>query len=107
MCERMARHARVNLAGIIAQRRYNARSYRRHHDAGDSGMAADLAMHLSGNDEMPNAYLRRWTAQTEAVLDKNWSRVETLAEALLEKRELTGDEALRVIEKAEKARKYV
>ncbi len=97
MCERMARHARVNLAGIIAQRRYNARSYREHDDFSDRTTVTHLAHSLGGNEEITNAYMRLWDAQTRAVLDLHWSRVEALAEALLEKRELTGDEAVRVM----------
>ena len=98
LADRMARLARVCLAGAIAQRRYNPRSLRRHHAESDWSIAAELALRLGGSGEIASAYVNLWDVQTKQALGTWWLVVEAVAADLLDKRELSRDEVEGAIE---------
>lgn len=70
-----ARHARVSLAGWIAQKRHAPRSIRKHQMGGDYAAAARLAMAISGSERQVDAWVHLWTVQVEEVLAGRWPAV--------------------------------
>ena len=59
------RHARVALAGWVAQRRHAPRSARNHHFAGDNQVVTDLALRVSGSTREAEARIKLWIIQVE------------------------------------------
>lgn len=53
---------------------------------------------LSGTEKESFAYIKLLECQTESLLQENWAKVEAVAEALFQRRELIGDEILAAIE---------
>jgi len=86
--------ARCYLAGRIAQRRYNPRSWRRHHDSGDHQKATELLISAAeGSARAGMAWLRLLRIQTEEMVERSWPAVETLADALVRRQILSVPEA--------------
>lgn len=87
----------ICLAGPIAQRKYNARTWRHEHGEADHALAADLALSVHGGD-LATAYLTWLTAKTKAMLDLPhiWNLVGRVASDLEAKGELTADDVRRL-----------
>ena len=86
--------ARCYLAGRIAQRRYNPRSWRSHHDSGDHQRVTELLVSAAeGSARAGTAWLRLLRIQTEETLERSWPAVRALAEALVRRQTLTIPEA--------------
>jgi hypothetical protein len=86
--DRCEKAIRVALAGDIAQRRFSARSFRRHHPSQDWDHAIDLAMRMSGSTEQMNARLKLHTIEVVDRLEVAWPLVTRIAEALIHRRKL-------------------
>jgi hypothetical protein len=86
-------------AGRVAQQRYSARSVRRRHYANDLSKCVALLLKYDPDRVKPNARLHRLLLDqwTESLIEQHWHLVEAVAEALLERRELSGTELLKVI----------
>lgn len=85
------------LAGICAQRLFNPRTCRNYHGSEDYKQAISLAGHiLTGENEM-EPFLKWMEVRTENLLRNKWKAVELLAEELLRRREIKGDEAHEII----------
>lgn len=82
----------VSLAGPEAQRRYSPRSWRTYHGAADFKKAVDLAMRFNSSDEAVNAYLAWLAIVTRDEIALLWPQVETVAQALFDRRNLTAAE---------------
>jgi ATP-dependent Zn protease len=94
------------LAGEEAQRRFDPKSIRKHHAAGDNDSAKELLMRLHPDAEEECRYAFRYLcARTRNLVSdpKNWRQIEGLATALLERRTLSGEEVDDVIRKSENA----
>ncbi|MBV8703269.1 MAG: hypothetical protein JO118_06120 [Acetobacteraceae bacterium] len=90
------RHARVCLAGPMAQHRFNPRSMGHYRSHSDYALARGLALRLGGA-EVAEAWLRLWEAQVREDLAEGWPAVERLAAALLERGTVSGEEAGRLV----------
>ncbi len=101
---RMEKEVRILLAGTIAQRKFSPKGYRHYHGGQDHEWATDLLMHYTGSDEEVEAYINLLHVQTRQALDLPWvwTAVIAVAEALLDKGELTGRETRAIIEQAVK-----
>lgn len=93
-------HARVSLAGHIAQKRAFPRSHRG--DEEDFSAAVRGVSFLAGDNEMLEAYLHLLHLQTKAMVKTNWFLVEAVAQALLEQKTLSGRDVKQVIYSAAK-----
>jgi hypothetical protein len=86
--------ARSYLAGRIAQRRFNARSWRSHHDDGDSDRARSLLDGMTGGSERATrAWLKLLWIQTEDMVERSWTQIDALARALIQRHTLSPIEA--------------
>lgn len=82
------------MAGELAQRRYSAASVDDVHGASDRRCVQDYLDELDApTQEIREAYWRLLELRTAALLDKLWPQVERLAQALIERKSLTGAEA--------------
>ncbi len=82
--------ARCYLAGRIAQKRFNPRSWRRHHDCGDHQKAADLLVAAAGGSVRAGmAWMQLLRIQTEEMLERSWPAVEIIADALVRRQMLS------------------
>jgi hypothetical protein len=95
----LRRHMMVVQAGEEAQRRAVPASFRHHHvRAGDHGRIIDLALRLTGgNSDAVEALDQDIRSETKRLLDEHWRAVEAVAEALLERRTLSGAEVQRLV----------
>jgi hypothetical protein len=95
------RYAIFPLAGIEAQRRYRASSVRRYHSSMDYRNAVDVISHFAPDDEELDAYLRllRIRARNTIALPGVWEWIEELASALMEKRKLSREDVLGIMQK--------
>ncbi len=101
------------LAGEIAQRRYNPRSVRRYHAAGDRHEMNDLFYRfidkrfVDHNPEM-DAWEKLLRIRTETLFaDPDiWRAVERLAAALMERRTIPGEEATAILYAGWRERTY-
>jgi len=87
----------VALAGQAAQRRYNPRSWRSYHGDDDRKIAVDLALRLNGSSEATSAYIKWLEIRAHDIIKQRWRQVEAVANALLEKGTLSGEELRAVI----------
>lgn len=90
----------VCLAGPASQRRFNARSYRKHHSASDFDTAAELALRLNSSAEAANAYLDWLRIRADDLIAGRWKIVTALAGLLLERAELGRDAVPLAIQRA-------
>jgi len=86
------------LAGGIAQRRYCPQSVRKYHAENDRHDAIDVMIHLAEGKEL-EAWLRLLYIRTENMLANPdvWRAVQRLAEALVERKTISGKEATEII----------
>ena len=94
------REVKKLLAGCLAQRKSNPRSYRHYHCKGDRDAAIKILSHITGSDAELRAYYRLLQIQTDQLLAKPgiWPCVKGVATALLEKGELSGKEVKSIID---------
>ncbi|MEJ0068308.1 MAG: hypothetical protein WDO24_05775 [Pseudomonadota bacterium] len=90
---------RICLAGPIAQRTFNPRTWRAHHGASDHDLAIRALELLASSDRQIKAYQHLLVVQVEeaVMMPMRWSCVQALAAALLENEELVCDEAVSII----------
>jgi hypothetical protein len=87
----------VTLAGPYAQKRFDQRSdWRgRSHTGVSSGcdfdIVTDLIHTMHGKGKVAEAYWRYVEARAEQLVNQHWDRIEPLAEALLQRKAMTGD----------------
>jgi ATP-dependent Zn protease len=89
------------LAGEEAQRRFDPKSIRKHHGAGDNDSVKELLMRLHPDAEEECRYAFRYLlARTRNLVSdrRNWRQIEDPAKALLERRTLTGEKVNDVIQ---------
>ena len=98
----MEKLVRVCLAGPEAQRRYSPRSWRNAHGSDDFSQAVDLLGYFCGSSEEIEAYLHLLRVQTRQFLrlPHVWQAVQSVAEALLESKQLGGYELRQLIRNA-------
>jgi hypothetical protein len=82
----------VGLSGMAAQRKYNRRSARSHHDSGDREKAVGLAMYVAGEGEGLEAYLHWMNLRALGLVNRFWPVVVDLAKTLIVRRKMTGKE---------------
>ncbi len=90
----------IALAGPVAHRRFNPRSWRHHHGEVDHRVATDLALKNCGSAEIASAYLKYLGLLARGIVKTNWVAVEALAEELLERRAMSGEDVEEVIRAA-------
>jgi ATP-dependent Zn protease len=91
----------VAMAGAVAQRKFAPRSWRSYHDSADHEIISDLLERYAGFDDdgvldarQHYKLLRQWTEQ---LIRNDWKLVEAVAEALMERGTLSGDQVRQVI----------
>lgn len=92
----------ICLAGPFAQKRFAPRSRWRSqnyvgfdgsgHGIGDFDCVVDLTFRLYGNGDVAQKYLRYMEARAEQLVTHHWKEIEAVAQALLERETMTGDE---------------
>jgi hypothetical protein len=90
----MERKALIYLVGEQAQREFQASSFRRHQPGTDWRNAMNLMAGFCGSQRELGAYLR-WLqirAQELVTHPPNWAMIEAVANALIERKELTCEE---------------
>lgn len=99
---RMEKCVKVSLAGAIAQRKFNPKGYRTWGDEEDRKIAYDQLTHFVGSNEELEAYSKLLEIQTRNDLNIPfvWACVEAVAEALLERQELSGKDVRAIIQQA-------
>jgi hypothetical protein len=87
--------AMIYLAGCIAQRRFNPRSWRNYHGRSDFRNAAEVLSHITGSDEELSAHLRILQIRTEQLLEvaDNWRLIQVLAGELLKHKQISSRDA--------------
>ncbi len=87
----------VSLAGPAAQKRFNPRSWRSHHGEYDFKLVTDLALRLNGDGKTATAYCTWLSIVADNLVSANWQWVEIIAQALLARGTLSGDEVRNLI----------
>jgi hypothetical protein len=91
------RHAVHCLAGMVAQRKFSPRSVRNYHDEGDRESALTGLERLVPEEDLL-LYWRIMRNRARRLIDRYWEAVEALAQELLKRMTLTGDEAVKIIQ---------
>ena len=95
VCDEPAEHAlALMIASFIAEAKCmgEADIWR---DEADRVRAADLALWIARGDmNTASSLLSTVTAQAKARIEEHWAEIETIANALVEKRKLSGEEVL-------------
>jgi hypothetical protein len=96
---RVERLVIVCLAGLEAQRKFNARTVRHFHAHSDYQSAVGAVERFTTSNEETQAYINYLLARTRSLLAEpgGWEEIIGLATALLERQRLTGKEAVRII----------
>ncbi len=87
----------VAMAGVEAQRRFNPRSVRSHHGAGDRELVADYALRCVGSAEQAQLLAHLWRVQARDLVKTRWDAVQHVAAALLEQQTLDADQVRRLV----------
>jgi hypothetical protein len=93
----LERAMKICLAGPLAQKRFRPRSYCRRNGRQDYDCASGLARYLAGSAG-EREFLRYQERRTKVVVDHFWSDIDRIAQALLERDELSGTEVKNIIE---------
>jgi len=93
----MHKQGMVTMAGDAAQRRFDPRSVRRHHGAGDREAVIDYALRCSGSSEQAELLIQLWAVQARELVQLRWPAVQHVAEALLTRGTLERDEVMREV----------
>ena len=98
VCDEPAEHAlALMIASFIAEAKCmgEADIWR---DVADRVRAADLALWIARGDmNTASSLLSTVTAQAKARVEEHWAEIETIANALVEKRKLSGEEVLTLV----------
>jgi ATP-dependent Zn protease len=98
---------KIFLAGEAAQARFNRRTIRQWHGSSDFHQAAGLALRLSGDARGAELLLDWLRHEAEQLVAIRWREIEVVAEALLRRRTLTGEEVRAVINEYYDARIHI
>jgi hypothetical protein len=82
----------ISLAGPISQRKFSSQSVRNWQMVGDYGQAVVIAQKLRRSQRSTKALLVRLAIRTRTLVDTHWLTIERVANALLEKKNLTAPE---------------
>ena len=95
----LERGIRSVLGGPLAQKKFHPRGFRHDYAAEDYRQIVDLAIMLSGSDEIASAYIKLLELQTRNLLNQDWiwQCVEAVAGALLEQEKLSGKQVKEII----------
>lgn len=106
---RMERLITVCLAGPIAQRIWNKRTYRHHHGGRDHQNAVDAAFHICKSERQAKAFLKYLHICVEEFLREPyaWKRVHALANKLLQQHEMTHKEIEKFFAECQIERKHL
>ena len=88
----------ISLAGPAAQKRFDLGSWQDYHGSGDFDSATNVLLRLGGTSEMVNAISDELSTQAENLVERHWSEISVVAEALLEQHDLDGDTARLLLE---------
>jgi hypothetical protein len=80
---------RICLAGPIAQRQFNPRSWR-HYAEADYEKAADMILRLATPGEHAETYIRLLMIEARQIVDYYWDMIGALATELIKRREMSG-----------------
>ena len=97
---KMEREVVVGLAGTMAQRRHRPSSARSWHASSDYHSAVDLVSNFTGSVRETEAYLKLLQIRAEQTLDRpgTWECVEAIATALLNRKTLSANEVVEIIQ---------
>ena len=87
----------VAMAGVEAQRRFNPRSVRSQHGAGDRELVADYALRCAGSAEQAQLLAHLWRVQARDFAKVRWDAIQHVAAALLEQQTLDADQVRRLV----------
>ena len=89
----------VLCAGPAAQRRFNPKGFRSHHASDDWHQAIQLLSHLESDNEVVQVYYDMFELKARNLVASPvyWPCIEAVAEALLERRQLSGSEVKDII----------
>jgi hypothetical protein len=90
----------ICFAGPEAQRAYDPDSVEPWHAAGDEESAVDALWHMGYHPDKLAAIDAELRLAAKEFVRTHWSQIDAVAKALLEKREMTGEELRRVLEAA-------
>lgn len=93
----MEKQAAIKLAGPIAQKLYNPRSFRNYHASSDYVDAADIALRLNTSEDALRAWLKWLEIRTRDQLRTSWDIVDRIAKKLLEAETLNEQQVRQVI----------
>ena len=93
----MEKRAMIALAGPIAQKLYNPRSFRNYHASADYNAAVEMALRVNGSAEQAEAWLKWVEIRTRETLQTQWSIVGRVAKELLRASTLNGEEVQRIV----------
>jgi hypothetical protein len=88
------RRVMILLAGLEGQRRYRASSVRNWHAHTDYTHAVNLLSHFAADEREIELWIRLLLFRTRKIVECRWEFIEGLAQVLLDKRSLKGDEIL-------------
>ena len=99
---RLENMALVCLAGPAAQRRFNPKGFRRAYARDDYHQAVDLLSYIAPDNEVLGAYvgLIEVLARKFVEAPRNWYCIESLADELLQRHEMSGREVRAAIRRA-------
>ena len=92
----MEKRAIIALAGPIAQKLYNERSFRNYHASEDYRTAGEMALRVNGSAKQAEAWLKWLEIRAREALQVEWPIVEGLAEELLRTSTLNGEQVKRL-----------
>jgi ATP-dependent Zn protease len=93
----LERAIKISLAGPLAQARFHRPSYRRRGGRQDYDCASGLARYLAGAAG-EREFLRYQERRTHALVEHYWNEIELVAQALIERDQLSGPEVKDIIE---------
>jgi ATP-dependent Zn protease len=87
----------ISLAGAAAQRRHNKKSWRSYHSSSDFHYAVKLASHVCLSKADSEAFLHWLEVRADELIANQWSAVQRIANVLLERKTVPGDEIAALI----------
>lgn len=93
------KEAVVAFAGPAAQRKFNPRTVRHVQGYRDRHHAIDLIENFVDSNEELEAYLKLLNIRARQLVEKWWPFVEVLANALLERRTISGRKATEILQR--------
>jgi hypothetical protein len=95
------KYAIATLAGMVAQQKYRKSSMHSYYCQSDRHNAADLMSHFVASDRELTAYLNWLQIRAEQLVASEWTMIESVAEALIERDRLSAKEAKEIAMGAE------